>query len=162
MTLDFKTAFLIMPLFASVLWGLFYAMSGRFLHQYSFSSYLIFMGAIEVILGIAWMVSANEGTRLWQPFQTGTNGITFLLILAGGILATMITALVMKYVSPTYAAIGEISYPLFVPIFAYLLYRDRQWDMPTIMGGALIFAGLAVLIIGRSRMAAQGVVNANI
>jgi drug/metabolite transporter (DMT)-like permease len=45
----------------------------------------------------------------------------------------------------TLSGLIEISYPLFIAIFAYLLFNDNQMNAGTVVGGALIFSGIFVI-----------------
>jgi drug/metabolite transporter (DMT)-like permease len=48
----------------------------------------------------------------------------------------------------TLASLIEISYPLFVAFFAWLFFREVQWNLPTIVGGLLTLGGVAVVYFG--------------
>ena len=58
----------------------------------------------------------------------------------------------MKNVSATYAAIGELGYPFFTAVFAYLIFHERQAGLPTMVGGALIFLGCLIVVIGKMKV----------
>ena len=47
----------------------------------------------------------------------------------------------------TYAAVLEISYPIFVCLFTWLLFRDLQMSWNIALGGLLIFAGSALVFL---------------
>jgi drug/metabolite transporter (DMT)-like permease len=46
----------------------------------------------------------------------------------------------------TLASLIEISYPVFVAVFAYLLFREIHVNPSVIIGGLLVFAGVAMII----------------
>lgn len=140
-----------LPLLAAILYGLYYAVLGYVLQSVSMASFVFYNMALGLIIAavfIAWR---------WQDFDIVTPARDWRLLayIALGVLASwaawLMTVSVIKNVNPTYAAIGEISYPIFVPIFAYLLFREKQWDWSMILGGGLIFAGLFILIWGRTK-----------
>jgi drug/metabolite transporter (DMT)-like permease len=54
----------------------------------------------------------------------------------------------MSAKNPTLASLIEISYPLFVVVFAWLFFREMQLNPMTICGGLLVIAGVAVIILG--------------
>ena len=70
------------------------------------------------------------------------------------ILALPLTSLLgswLLYVSigqknATLASLIEISYPVFVALFAYVLFREVALDALTLLGAALVFAGVGVII----------------
>ena len=54
----------------------------------------------------------------------------------------------MSAKNPTLASLIEISYPLFVVLFAWIFFREMQLNTITICGGLLVIAGVAVIILG--------------
>jgi drug/metabolite transporter (DMT)-like permease len=48
--------------------------------------------------------------------------------------------------NPTVAALLDITYPIFVALVAWLLYRENHLDWSVLVGGGLIFSG-AMLIV---------------
>lgn len=70
------------------------------------------------------------------------------------ILATSLTAVIgasLLYLSiqgknATLASLIEITYPLFVPIFAYLLFRQMHINASVVLGGILIMLGAGIII----------------
>ena len=47
----------------------------------------------------------------------------------------------------TLAGLIEISYPLFIALFAYFLFGEMQIGVASALGGVLIFAGVALIYI---------------
>jgi len=86
-----------------------------------------------------------------MPIHSPSTAALLFIAVAASWGAWLLTSTVTKHISPTYAAIGEVAYPIFVPIFAYLLFREKQWDWSTIAGGGLIFMGLFILIFSKIR-----------
>lgn len=149
-----KSLLLLVPLFTAAIWGLSYALAGKAVEEHSFIAFYLYEGAASILIGgIAWLFVRDPGDIL-SPLRMDGNSIYFFGALLASAIAGFLTLLVLKHVSPTYAAIGEVAYPLFVPVFAYLLFREKQWDTTTIIGGALIFAGLFILIYGQYRNSA--------
>lgn len=143
--------YVVLPLMAAVLYGLNYAILGNVLKTISLATFLF----VTLVISIAC-------TAVYMWFQRGqidlvqlkTHPKLFLLLLLGSLaawLAWFISATVIKNVNPTFAAIGEVAYPVFVPIFAYFIFAEKQWDMPTLVGGGLVFLGLFVMIYFRTR-----------
>lgn len=140
-----------LPFVAATLYGLNYAILGVALKSMSISTFLFYNLIVSSIITVAviYFDRANLRTDLWQTEPRTLSLMACGMVAAWG--AWMITTLVIKNVNPTYAAIGEIAYPVFVPIYSWLLFRDKQWDVSTVIGGVLIFAGLAVIIYGRMK-----------
>ena len=54
----------------------------------------------------------------------------------------------MSAKNPTLASLIEISYPIFVVVFAWLFFREMQLNAMTLFGGLLVLAGVSVIILG--------------
>lgn len=134
------------PIFAAVLYGLNYAVMGRVFETYSLATYVFYSTVIGLFCAAAFVLINKDTLSIVQPFRDRN----FTLMMVVAVLAAwggwFFTILAIKNVSPTFAAIAEVCYPVFVPLFAYLLFREKQWDMPTLIGGAFIFTGLAIII----------------
>ena len=50
--------------------------------------------------------------------------------------------------NPTLVSLIEISYPLFVVLFTWIFFREMQLNPVTCVGGLLVLAGVAVIIMG--------------
>ena len=138
-----------LPFLGAMLYGFNYAILGSVLKSMSISTFMFynfFVSALFTSL-IIWFDRANLNTT---QITTEPKVVGMLVMgIAAAWCAWLITTMVIKHVNPTYAAIGEIAYPVFVPIFAWLLFRDKQWDMATLIGGGLVFAGLFVIIYSK-------------
>jgi uncharacterized membrane protein len=60
-------------------------------------------------------------------------------------LAELFIALSITGKSDALAGLIEISYPLFIALFSYLLFKESELNVPTAIGGLLIFSGVAVV-----------------
>lgn len=130
---------------AAVVWGLHYPLVAHALRHLSAAGVLTL-----TILGIAALALVN--------IKTVGADITALGRLAGReralILLLPLTSLLgswLLYVSigqknATLASLIEISYPVFVALFAYVLFREMALDALTLVGAALVFAGVGLII----------------
>lgn len=72
----------------------------------------------------------------------------FIFSVAGSALGAYLTYAAMGAKNPTLVALIEISYPIFVVLFAWLFFREMQLNAVTLCGGVLVLAGVAVIIVG--------------
>lgn len=76
---------------------------------------------------------------------------TQLLIFAGGLTSTL-TAFLVYYAinasNATLASLIEVTYPLFVVLFAYLMLGENHLSVSVAVGGLLILLGTGVIISG--------------
>ncbi len=63
----------------------------------------------------------------------------------GLILAELFIAFSITNKNATLSGLIEISYPIFIAIFSYLLFRENQINTATIAGGILIFLGIFII-----------------
>ena len=59
--------------------------------------------------------------------------------------ADLMIALSISTKNATLAGLVEISYPLFIALFAYFLFKETQINAAIIIGGLLIFSGIFVI-----------------
>ncbi len=143
-----------LPFLGAMLYGFNYAILGMVLKSMSIATFMFYNLIVSVIcsLLIIWFDRDNLNTAHFSAHPREVGMLLFAMVAAW--VAWLITTVVIKNINPTYAAIGEIAYPVFVPLFAWVLFRDKQWDTPTLAGGALVFAGLFLIIYTKAR---QGV-----
>jgi drug/metabolite transporter (DMT)-like permease len=135
---------------ASLCWGMSYAASGPILRK-GMSPVLFFFGYCALgFLGSLILLSATG--RIGQAFrmeglEKGDLG-WFLFSIGGSALGAFLTYAAMSAKNPTLASLIEISYPLFVVLFAWLFFREMELNTMTIFGGLLVIVGVVVIILG--------------
>jgi len=135
---------------ASLCWGMSYAASGPILRK-GLSPVLFFFGYSTLgFLGSLVLLSVTG--KIGQAFrmegvERGDLG-WFLFSIGGSAFGAFLTYAAMSAKNPTIVSLIEISYPLFVVIFAWLFFREMQLNPMTICGGLLVIAGVTVIIFG--------------
>jgi drug/metabolite transporter (DMT)-like permease len=141
---------MVYALAAAIIWGISYAASGRVIERgmtpLVFFFLYTFFGATAA--ATALVVSGKAGA-LGSEFRSLEGDWVWLLVAvissaAGGLLIYM--AIGEK--NATLASLIEISYPFFVALFAWLFFRDVQFNWQTLVGGVLILAGVTVVFLG--------------
>lgn len=135
---------------ASLCWGMSYAASGPILRKgmspilFFFGYSLIgFLGALVLLLSTGRI---SQALRM-EGLDRGDAG-WFLLSIGGSALGAFLTYAAMSAKNPTLASLIEISYPLFVVLFAWIFFREIQLNLTTLFGGLLVLAGVSVIIFG--------------
>lgn len=132
---------------AAVLWGIHYPLLDHALKKVSLPTVLL-LTALPVMFLVPLFhqaVSDDYRTLVEMPWRERL----FVLALAvTSLAATVLLFLSIGAKNATFASIIEISYPLFVALFAYLLFRDGDINSSVILGGALIMAGVTVIAFG--------------
>jgi drug/metabolite transporter (DMT)-like permease len=69
-----------------------------------------------------------------------------LVIAITSLAGTSLVYLAINSRNATLASLIEISYPLFVAIFSYVLFRQMHINTSVVIGGILVMAGTALII----------------
>ena len=141
---------LVYSLGAAILWGINYAASGRVMNKGVAPSHLFLLDLVFAIVVIGGITAAAGKSRdlLAEVRQLGTDWVWLATAMvcstAGGL--AIFKAIDSK--NATLASLIEVSYPFFVALFAWLFFRETQFNWPTVVGGALILGGVAVVFLG--------------
>jgi drug/metabolite transporter (DMT)-like permease len=133
---------------ASIVWGLVYVLSEQLYRILSVPTVIAMQLAIAAL--IATVVALATGT-LRTDIGTVLSSRALIYLLLASIAAWLAADFLIAYSivgkSATLAGLVEISYPLFIALFAYLIFGEAQLSLATALGGALIFAGVAVIFV---------------
>lgn len=131
---------------ASALWGLSYALSEQI---YKYTSIYTTLAIDTFIISIAFFIASWAKGLLKQDVVAITSSPkVFGLFISGLVvfaLAELFIALSITSKNATLAGLIEISYPLFIALFAYLLFRESQLNWGVAAGGLLIFLGVTTV-----------------
>lgn len=134
---------------AAVIWGISYAASGRAIARgvpplVFFTLY----SAVALAMGLATLLVTGKVGTLSQIGRTISDDLGWLIlaVTTSGIGALLIY-LAIGEKNATVASLIEISYPLFVAFFAWLFFREIQFNRLTLVGAVLILSGVAVVFL---------------
>lgn len=134
---------------ASVIWGVSYAASGRVIEHgmapLTFFFYYACFGAIAGALALA--AGGRLGDLTGELRALGSDWPWFALALVSSAAGTLLIYMAIGEKNATLASLIEISYPIFVALFAWLFFRQNQINAMTIVGGALIMGGVVVVFL---------------
>lgn len=130
---------------AALIWGLHYPLVEYALKRVSIPSVLLLTATPLVLLLPLYQQTLKHDYVVWQTLPWSER----LPILA--IALTSLFGAVLLYVSitgknATLASLIEISYPVFVATFAYILFRESHVSASVLIGAALVFTGVALII----------------
>ncbi|MDH4133436.1 MAG: DMT family transporter [Gammaproteobacteria bacterium] len=131
---------------AAVVWGLHYPLVEYALRRVSLVSVMLL-----TVLPILLLVPFYAGTlgRDWNSFRALDNParLTILLIALTSLAGTGLLFLSIRGRNATLASLIEISYPAFVALFAWAIFREWQLNSGVLFGAVLVFAGTAMIIL---------------
>ncbi|MFP5507142.1 MAG: EamA family transporter [Gammaproteobacteria bacterium] len=132
---------------AAVVWGIHYPLIAHALKHVSVPTVLLLSvlpalvvgpffyrpitADLQAMAGLGWSARA----LIMAVSLTSLAGTVFMYLAIGGKNATL-------------AAMIEISYPVFVALFSWLLFREMQINASVLAGALLVFAGVAIIIFG--------------
>jgi drug/metabolite transporter (DMT)-like permease len=135
---------------AAVIWGVSYAASGRVIERgVSPIVFFTLYAAVGLLMGLSAMAVTGKLTTFPLEIRAIGKDWTWLAIavITSGIGALLIYMAIGEK-NATVASLIEISYPVFVAFFAWLFFRETQFNLMTVLGGALIIGGVAVVFLG--------------
>lgn len=133
---------------AAVLWGLQYATVEQLLKTipapWLTLGHSIALGLVYLVL-LAWL-HPHLNPQQFKLFLTTRNLLLFGLVVLISCVSTLLIFSAIAQETATKASLIEISYPLFVALFAAFLYREAALSWHTLFGGLLILAGTIVVL----------------
>lgn len=131
---------------ASVVWGLMYVLSEQLYKAVSVPTVLAIqmVAAAIATVGIALLtggfredISTMLSSRflLWLMFAS----------IVGWIAAEFLIAFSIVEKNASLAGLIEISYPLFIVLFSFLLFQQTHLTLATSIGALLIFIGVGII-----------------
>lgn len=136
---------------AAVIWGLHFNLVARIMKVMPNEVYapltLFLITAVSIFILLPFMyqkIFANV-MLLWQADNSIRLSVLVLII-------TTIVAANLLYIAmqlspnPTVASLLDITYPLFIALIAWLLFRENHLDWSVLLGGGMILGG-AMLIV---------------
>lgn len=131
---------------AATVWGLHYPLVDNALKRISPVGVLL-LTAIPILL--ASLVFHHRLVADYQVIK-GMDWSSRLVIIALAVTSIVGSALLYMSINSrnaTLASLIEITYPVFVVLFSYLLFRQTHVNASVLAGGLLVFAGVALIIL---------------
>lgn len=137
---------IVFALAASAFWGLSYVFHEQVYRHLSIYTTIAIHAGVLMLTFLAVAI----GKGFWRDdIQTilTTPRVVALLIASVTVfmLAELFIALSIVSKNATLAGLIEISYPVFIALFAYLLFRESELNTGVALGGALVMLGVAVV-----------------
>lgn len=131
---------------AAVVWGLHYPLIEHALKRVSLTTVVLLTAAPMALVALVFPARLADDWRALAALSTGER------LLIGAIAFTSLAGTVLLYLAvrgrnATLASLIEISYPAFVALFAWVLFREWQLNAGVLIGAALVFAGTTLIIV---------------
>lgn len=135
---------------AAILWGLNYAASGRILKRGVAPSTLFVLDMLFALLAVGGVLLLQGRGRqaALEVRQLGGDTIWLVTAMVCSTIGGLLVFMAIGEKNATLASLIEISYPLFVALFTWILFREVQVNWPTALGGGLVLSGVALVYWG--------------
>lgn len=132
---------------AAIMWGIHYPLIGHALKHISLPSVLVISVLPLFVLGPFFVRPVLADLQTLMGLDWGIRALILAVSLTS-LMGTVFLYLAIGGKSATLAAVIEISYPVFVALFTWLLFREAHINASVVIGGALVFAGVVTIILG--------------
>lgn len=141
----------VFSIIAAIIWGLHFNLVvkvSQVLPKDIYTPLTIFFITSVSMLLILPVIHQRIYSNLEMLWHAGNDmRISVIVLVFTAIIAANLLYVAMQ-LSPnvTIASLLDITYPVFVALIAWLLYRENHLDWSVLVGGALIFSGAMIII----------------
>jgi drug/metabolite transporter (DMT)-like permease len=131
---------------AAILWGIHYPLVDNALKRISPVGVLLLTAIPILLVSLVFHRQLAADYLVIKGMDWGTRLIVIALSVTG-LLGTVLLYMSIVSRNATLASLIEISYPVFVVLFSYLLFRQVHINPSVVLGGVLVFAGVTLIIL---------------
>lgn len=141
----------VFSIIAAAIWGLHFNLVVKISHVLPKDIYtpltlfVITSVAMLLLLPVFHQKIVTNMVTLWQAGNDIRLSVVVLVFTALIASSLLFTAMQLSP-NATVAALLDITYPVFIAIVAWLLYREIHLDWSVLVGGGLIFSGVMLII----------------
>lgn len=130
---------------AAVVWGLHYPLLDFALKRLSLVSVLLLTAVPLLLIVPFYHRTLRADVAVWQALPWGER-LPIAAIAFTSLAGAVLLFLSIAGKNATLAALLEITYPVFVALFAFVLFRELHVNASVLTGALLVFAGVALII----------------
>lgn len=134
---------------ASVMWGLAYALSEKVLRAGVHPSILMVSSGMVSLPLFATLALYLGNIKPSLSILTAQPSLIAIIIFQAFaiVVGSYMIFVAMNMKNATLVNMIEITYPLFTALFAYLIMRDVQLNLWTLVGGLFVMTGLGIIFV---------------
>jgi drug/metabolite transporter (DMT)-like permease len=138
---------IVFAIIASLAWGLQYVLLERLLIKVPSTVFFALTSTAAFVF--RWLIVLLQKTSLnmKQYFRDSHTMRLMLIVVTLFVLGNVVMVFAIKGKNATVASLIEISYPLFVVLFGYLIYRNTHLNTGTIIWWLLVLWGIIMVYI---------------
>jgi drug/metabolite transporter (DMT)-like permease len=130
---------------AAVVWGIHYPLVDNALKKVSLFSVLLLTALPILLVSVVYVRQLQLDYAALRALAPGAQ-LTVLSLALTSLLGTVLLYVSIGGKNATLASLIEISYPVFVAVFAWVLFRELHVNASVLLGAALVFAGVGLII----------------
>jgi len=136
---------------AAIVWGLHFNMVAKIMKTLPLdlntpiTLFMITAAPIFLLLPFNYQRVFENLATLWHA-ENGIRYSVLVLIFTTVIAANLLYVAMQLSPNPTIASLIDITYPLFIAIVAWLLFRENHLDWSVLVGGGLILSGSMLIV----------------
>ena len=130
-------------LLTAILWGICYTGTERIVKNIDIRAYLAISCGISTIIFSTWAYLSNVSISIDSTIKVTP---WMLLSMLTSCLASYYSVTAVKESGASYASCIEVSYPVWVILFAYLLGSPHTMSFNAYIGAALVVVGTVVML----------------
>ncbi len=138
---------IVYALTASLARGLQYVLLEKLLVKIPSLVFFAISSTVGVLLRRILLLASKTPIHLKQYVKDSQTLWLLIIVIALFIIGNMVIVFAIKDKNATVASLIEISYPLFVVLFGYLLYRNTHLNAGTIVGWIMVFAWIVLVYL---------------
>jgi len=131
---------------AAVVWGIHYPLVDHALKRMSLTGVLL-LTALPILILPFVTRSVGADVAVLRAMDWSER-LPILALALSSLAGSVLLYLSISGKNATLASLIEITYPVFVALFAFLLFRQMHLNASVLVGAGLVFAGVAVIILG--------------
>ena len=141
-----QTPWYVTAIGAALVWGIHYPLIDHALKKLSLFSVLLLTVLPLLVILPFFSEDIARDIRTFGSLPYGDR-LAILSIGLTSVLASVLLFLSIGNKNATLASLIEITYPAFVVVFAWVLFRQMHLNASVLVGGLMIMAGAALIIV---------------
>ncbi|MDH5472868.1 MAG: DMT family transporter [Gammaproteobacteria bacterium] len=131
---------------AALIWGLHYPLIDHALKKISLFSVLLITVIPVLLIAPLFSDTLLHDYETFKALET-TQKLTISAIGLTSLLASILLFMSIGSKNATLASLIEITYPVFVALFSFILFKHLHINASVITGGILVMAGAGIIIL---------------
>jgi drug/metabolite transporter (DMT)-like permease len=143
--MELKSLTFLLPIISAICWALVYVISAKSYQVVSIPTNLLALNLGMIPALLLWAFLFKEPID-FSPYFNHPQRFWLWAVILISTLGVVALHMSLRATNATYTALIESLYLVLAPLFAYLLFQEKQWSTSTLIGGAFILVGIAFIM----------------